>query len=248
MKTRVSISILVFFITVSISRGQRPMPIGLHWRTTPVEFQLGIGTAHYFGDIGGTPHDDNWFGVRDFEILHSRPALAGAIRFFHSRYLSYGASASMGWLSGSDSGGRNEQREYIFNTFIFEPAGRVEFYPLRDMPTGRRGINSRGMVRNYSTVSAYVFAGAGAVFYYPMPNDNLRQRQERSDIRHGSVTMVLPAGAGGKLGISRSVDLGLEIGGRYVMSDYLDGFTSPSAQANDIYYITTVSLVYRLGL
>lgn len=247
MRTRISLSILVFFITVALSHSQRPLPTGLHWRTAPIELQFGAGTTHYFGDIGGTTHDNNWLGVRDFEILRSRPAISGAIRFFHSKYLSYGASASMGWLSGSDLGGRNELRDYVFNTFIFEPAGRVEYYPLRDLPTRRRGIDSRGMVRNYTTISAYVFAGAGVVLYRPMPNDNLRQRRERADIQHGSVTMVLPAGIGAKFGIRSFVDLGVEIGGRYTMSDYLDGFTSPAAQANDIYYITTISLVYRLG-
>jgi len=108
-------------------------------------------------------------------------------------------------------------------------------------------VNRRGLVRNYGTLSAYLFAGAGAVIYHVIPNDELRARQERDNIEYLPATIVLPAGAGVKIGIANLIDLGFETGGRYAMNDYLDGFTSPFARANDIYYITTVNLIYRIG-
>jgi hypothetical protein len=246
MKTKIPLSILIFFIAVNLSTGQSPVPNGFHWRTSPLELQVGLGTAHYFGDIGGTSRDNNWMGIRDFEPLRSRLAFSGTLRFMHNRHLSYGISTSVGWLSGSDLGGRNERRDYVFNTLIVEPHGRVEYYPLRDMRIDRTGVDKRGMVRNYTTISAYIFAGAGAVFYNPFPNEKLQNRRERSEISHGAVTMVIPGGVGAKLGIRRFVDLGIEVGGRYAFNDYLDGFTSPTAKSNDIYYITTISLIYRL--
>ncbi|MFO7924351.1 MAG: DUF6089 family protein [Bacteroidales bacterium] len=214
------------------------------WRTSPWEVQLGAGPANYFGDIGGAAGEDNWYGLKDFEPLRSRLTGAGVLRYNRNRYLSFSGSLALGWLSGSDEGSRNEARGYVFNTLFLEPSGRVEFYPVRDL-LKFRGLDRRGLVRNYSTVSVYLFGGAGAVIYSVMPNDKLRARRESDNIEHGPVTVVLPAGAGVRIGIQNTVDIGLEIGGRYAFNDYLDGFTSPTSTANDIYYITTVNVVYR---
>ncbi len=237
MRTRVSLSALFLFLIIPLSYGQ-------HWRNTPRELLVGIGAASYFGDIGGTAHDNNIYGIRDLDIIRSRPTAVGGLRFNQNRHLSLNVTAALGWLSGSDEGGRNESRDYIFNTVVFEPAGRIEFFPVRDIHIGS-GIDRRGMVRNYNTFSAYLFAGAGLALYHVMPNQNLIDRQSRSDIEHGPLTVVLPAGVGVKVGIRNFVDLGFEIGGRYAMSDYLDGFTSSTSTANDIYYVTSVMLIYR---
>ncbi len=234
-------SFLFFFLFIIFSLTVRAQA----WRATPWELQLGIGAANYFGDIGGTADENNWYGVKDLEIFQTRLSGAGLLRYNYSERISFSGKFALGWLSGDDEGGRNEGREYTFNTFFLEPSGRVEFFILRDL-LGARGVDRRGLVRNYATVSAYIFGGAGAVFYSVHPNDKLQARQERDNIQHGFVTMVLPAGAGVKFGIMNTVDLGFEIGGRYALNDYLDGFTSRFSSANDIYYITTVNLVYRL--
>lgn len=215
------------------------------WRSMTWEVHLGIGSAKYFGDIGGTPHENNWYGIRDLDILRTRPSAVGGIRYNYNRYLSFNGTAVLGWLSGSDAGGKNHSRDYIFNTVIFEPTARLEFFPLRDLQIAS-GVDSRGLVRNYVTLSAYVFGGAGAVLYHVNPNENLRVRQERDNISYSPLTMVIPAGIGVKIGIRNFIDVGFEIGGRYSFNDYLDGFTSPTSTANDIYYISSFVLVYRI--
>jgi hypothetical protein len=215
------------------------------WRSMTWEVHLGIGSAKYFGDIGGTPHENNWYGIRDLDILRTRPSAVGGIRYNQNRYISFNTTAALGWLSGSDAGGKNHSRDYIFNTVIFEPTARLEFFPLRDLQIGS-GVDSRGLVRNYVTLSAYIFAGAGAVIYHVNPNENLRARQERDNLFYSPVTAVIPAGIGVKIGIRNFIDLGIEIGGRYAFNDFLDGFTSPTSTANDIYYISSLVLVYRI--
>ena len=238
MRTKIFLSI--FFLTI-FSLTVRAQG----WRATPWELQLGIGSANYFGDIGGTADENNWYGVKDLEILRTRLSGTGLLRYNYSERFSFSGKLALGWLSGDDEGGRNEAREYVFNTFFLEPSGRAEFFVLRDFLRAS-GVDRRGLVRNYASVSVYLFGGAGAIFYTVNPNDQLRARQERDNIEHGFVTMVLPAGAGVKIGIQNTVDIGFEIGGRYALNDYLDGFTSRFSSANDIYYITTVNLVYRL--
>lgn len=218
---------------------------GQSWRKSPFEIYAGFGTAHYFGDIGGSDSENTWYGIKDLDVFRSRPGILTGIRYFQSDYLGISGSLALGWLSGSDEGGPNEGRVYVLNTVVLEPAARIEFFPVRDLMV-LSGVNRRGMVRNYGTFSAYIFGGAGAAVYHVRPNANLEARQERDNIDHGFVTMVIPAGLGIKVGISNTMDIGLELGGRYALNDYLDGFTSPTATANDIYYLTTVQFIYRL--
>lgn len=218
---------------------------GQSWRSRPYELYAGIGPANYFGDIGGTADENNWFGLKDLDLLRSRPGFIAGLRYIPGNYFGINGSAALGWLSGDDAGGRNEARGYIFNTTFLELAARGEFFPVRDLRL-LRGVDRRGLVRNYGTISFYLFGGAGAIVYYVIPNESLKNRRERDDIDHGMVTMVLPAGIGAKLGISNHMDIGFEIGGRYSLNDYLDGFTSPTATSNDIYYLTTVQIIYRL--
>lgn len=237
MQVKTILSILLLLLLYPVQ--------GQSWRSSPWEVYAGFGSANYFGDIGGTADENNWYGIRDIELFRSRPTGIAGLRYNHNRFLSANGSLALGWLSGDDAGGRNETRGYIFNTILFEPAGRIEFFPLKDLQV-LKGVNRRGLVRKYGTFSVYIFAGAGAVIYHVVPNEELAARQERDNIDYLPVTMVLPAGAGIKIGVANLFDLGFEIGGRYAMNDYLDGFTSPFAEANDIYYITTFNLIYRL--
>ena len=242
MQTRTLFTVAVSLLLVTI------IPLNLHsqsWRTMPWEIQAGVGSANYFGDIGGSAAENNWFGLRDIQILRSRITGQVGGRYNYSNHFSFSGTLALGWLSGNDAGGPNDARGYVFNTIIFEPMARAEYYPLRDLQMGS-GLDRRGMVRNYATLSAYVWTGLGAVIYGVMPNDALEARRERDNIEHGFMTGVLPLGVGVKIGIMNVVDLGIELGGRWSFNDYLDGFTSPTATSNDIYYLTTINLVYRL--
>ncbi len=230
--------LLLFLFTFLTAEGQS-------WRTTRWEASGGLILANYFGDIGGSAAENTWFGIRDLDLTRSRPGMSGGLRYFTHYHIAFKGNLAIGWLSGSDKGGKNENREYIFNSPILEPSIRIEFFPFRDWPMGR-GFDRHGRVRNYATLSAYIFGGTGCVFYYVFPNEKLSLRQERDDLRYGPVAIVLPAGIGFKIGINNNTDLGLEIGGRYAFSDFLDGFTSKTSTANDIYYLTSVQLIYRM--
>ncbi len=219
---------------------------GQSWRSRPFEAYGGFGPVNYFGDIGGSANENNWYGLRDLDITRSRPGFIAGLRYIPGKYLAANGNLVLGWMSGDDKGGRNESRAYIFNTAFLEVSARGEFFPVRDVRI-LSGVDRRGLVRNYGTFSFYLFGGAGTILYHVMPNDNLEARRERDNLEHGMVTVVFPAGLGIKLGISNTMDIGFEIGGRYSLNDYLDGFTSPTATSNDIYYLTTVQLVYRLA-
>ena len=216
------------------------------WRSTPYEYSAGIGISNYFGDIGGAATENNWYGLKDLEIISSRPVIVGGLRYNYSRFLSFSGSLSTGLLHGTDARGRNAHRKFVFNTLFLEPSVRIEFVPIRDLHI-LSGVDRQGMVRNYGTLTVYILGGTGGVIYHVMPNDVQKRIQERDGIEHGFITLALLSGIGIKLGISNNMDIGFEMGGRYTLTDYIDGYTSEFSTANDIYYLTTVSFVHRFG-
>ena len=239
MKGKIILLVIALLLTNLTCWSQR-------WRSTPYEASAGIGFSNYFGDIGGAATDDNWYGLKDLEILSSRPIISGVVRYNHSRFLSFSGSLSTGLIHGTDARGRNAHRKFVFNTLFLEPSLRIEFAAIRDLQV-LRGVNRHGMVRNYGTLTAYILGGTGGIIYHVMPNDIQKRIQERNGIDHGFITLALLAGAGIKVGISNTLDIGFELGGRYALTDYIDGYTSEFSTANDIYYLTTVSLVHRFG-
>jgi hypothetical protein len=239
MRTIIFWSFLFLIVAVLPARSQG-------WRATTYELHAGIGLTNYFGDIGGSADENTWFGIKDYDPARTRPGFSAGLRYFQSNNIALNGVITFGWLSGSDQGWKNEGRGYIFNTILLEPTIRVEYFPLKDRRLGT-GVNRRGMRRNYSSISAYFFGGAGAAFYNVKPNEQLLSRQNRSGIEHGFVTMVLPAGLGVKIGIQNSMDLGFEFCGRYVMNDFIDGITTEISTSNDIYYISSIKLIYRLS-
>jgi hypothetical protein len=218
---------------------------GQRWRPTPYEIYTGIGAANYFGDIGGTASDNTWLGIKNLDIIRSRPSFVMGVRYFAYKSFAVNGGLTTGWLSATDEGWRNDSRGYVFNSVVIEPSGRIEYYPFRDI-TIVPGVNRRGLRRVYPTLTGYVTGGAGAAFYIVSPNDRLKERQERDGVRHGMITMVLPAGFGLKFGINNQFYIGFETGVRYTFSDHLDGFTTSLSNSNDWYYITTLQVIYKL--
>ncbi len=229
--------LLIAFPSGSMGQGRNDRP----W-----EFFGGIAATNYFGDIGGTSHD-KWLSLEGCRVENTRPAIQLGLRYWDlinwDRFAVSG-TLSMGWLRGNDKGGPNAGRDYHFSTLFVEPSARLEFFPVKNYQLLSR-VSRRGSLRNGGLFSFYVFGGAGAVAYHVMPNENLEDWRESYDIDHGFITGVIPVGLGLKLGISDTMDLGLETGRRFALNDYLDGYTSDASKYNDVYYLTTIQLVYR---
>jgi hypothetical protein len=62
----------------------------------------------------------------------------------------------------------------------------------------------------------------------------------------GGFSAVIPGGLGATLIYTPNINFGLELGGRYVFTDYLDGFTSQYSSANDVYYFLNFTFTYKL--
>jgi hypothetical protein len=218
------------------------------WKLKRIEGILGIGTTNVYGDLGGAPNASDLLFIKDITFRSTRPSVYAGVRYRVKPNTSLKASFTYGYSKTSDfEGSRNEDRGFTSVTQLFEIAGNYEYYFL---PENRRlrsaaMFNRRGMINDFSSFGAYVFAGLGATMYKPhLEFDEPRAGDEYKD--NFGITASLPLGAGFKYIISDKWIFGYEIGYRLTLSDFLEGFVSPFSNMTDSYWISTFNLSYRI--
>ena len=222
------------------------------WKLRRYEGIAGIGTAHYFGDIGGTPDKNNLFGIKDIELFNTRPSFYIAARYKIRQNIAVKASFIYGFLKGDDTGGRNFERNIAFTSMIFEPSAQFEYSIISEEQKFRTNamFNKRGMINNYSHYNLYAFAGVGGVFGWVNPKKNL---VNYNNIDKTPAGLAFPVGLGFKYVLSANLSIGAEFGGRLTTTDWLDGYAPNKiypgthfSHANDIYYFADFNVIYRI--
>lgn len=189
------------------------------------EISAGAGGLFLFGDIGtmgtGFLAHGSWgfFPRADFKIM---------------------AGINAAWVSGSDERSRNEDRDLAYSTVLMEPLVQVQFFYWK---WWGNGYNRRGLVLKEPVLSAYLSAGFSPVWFSPRPRRNLEDSFE-DNFPH--VTVSVPIGIGARYVMSGNWSLGWNAEVRMPATDYLDGYTSVHSRANDVYYGTSIHLIYRL--
>lgn len=216
------------------------------WKLTRYEAFIAVGAANYFGDIGGSAEKSNWYGVRDISILGTRPSIMIGARYKIKQDLNVKLTLAGLMLSGNDGGSKNELRGFNFNSYGFEHTMQVEYAFIAEESRQRSFalFNRRGMLNNFSKKSIYVFGGLGGLLISPSFNGN----PSKVDLVQEKLiyTATFPIGIGLKMIYNNYIAIGVELGGRYTLTDYLDGMTSSYSNFNDIYYFTSVNMVYRI--
>jgi len=157
--------LLFIFLFVSNSDSQS-------WKRYPASLFYANGTNNYLGDLGGGKGDAAHFmGIRDFDIQSTRPTWQLGVRYrFHDFFVAK-VNYTYALLSGSDASSGHygrRGRDLSFRTGIYELAGQIEYYFVEE-----KGISksSFGSLRAFSPLSAYVFVGAGGMFFNPKGYD-----------------------------------------------------------------------------
>ena len=226
------------------------------WKLTRYEAIIGIGTANYFGDIGGTADENNWYGLKDIEILSTRPALVVGARYKILQDLSVKLNLATIMISGSDAGSKNDTRNHSFNTYGLEHSLQLEYSFISEDARQRSFAyyNRRGMLNNFSRKSVYAFGGVGGFAALPYFTKGADYSTDVIDDSF-NYTGVLLSGLGVKMIWNNYISIGAEFGVRYAFNDFLDGFQNPKfghewffgmLNVNDIYYFTSVNLIYRI--
>ncbi len=241
--------VFIFFILIVI-----PFTVfSQKWKLTRYEATLGIGPTNYFGDIGGSADKSSWFGLKDISLLGTRPSIYASGRYKIEENMAVKVNLDFIFLGGRDAGSRNANRNYSFNTLGLEHSAQFEYSFLTEdrHKYSFALFNRRGMVNNFSRINFYAYLGLGGLAFKPsfspskLPTNTPTSKFEFLNTSF-QYTGIIPAGIGLKYIYNNYYSFNIEFGGRYAMTDYLDGFTTKFSKYNDIYYSTSFSIVYRI--
>lgn len=214
------------------------------WKISRLEATAAVGTSHFFGDIGGYTSDENYLGFRDISFHNTGFVAAGVARYRLTNNLAVRLNLAGGVFRSSDSWGSNMGRGYESNTVYFEPSLIAEFYIFRN-----KMENSYLFIKGYRTpqyraaeyFDYYLFAGLGGLAWDVTPNPELALRLQKAN----GFNNVIPAGIGVNRIFPGNIKAGLELGGRYVLSDLSDGYAGLGSE-RDIYYFLTFNMTWRI--
>ncbi|KPL16637.1 MAG: hypothetical protein AMS26_03925 [Bacteroides sp. SM23_62] len=218
------------------------------WKLRRYEALFGVGFLNSFGDIGGAATSDNWFGIRDLSIKHTRPSLYLGARYKIRENMALKLNLMYGFITGDDEGSKNNDRGFEFTTSLFEPSLQYEYSIISEEKRYKSAalFNKRGMVNNFSQINLYLYAGIGGVFFSPKPNDALKNAPAYNP-DHTKVGIVMPLGIGLKYVINQNWSVGGEFGIRLSTTDYMDAYSHPVfSKANDLYYFGFINGIYRI--
>ena len=233
----------VFLLSLGLSTFEQP------WKLLRYEGALGIGTTNVYGDLGGKPNATSLLFIRDITFRNTRPSVYAALRYKIDPKMALKLNLIYGYSRHEDySGSRLELqgRNFISVVNLFEVSGQYEFYFLQEerRMTSAALFNRRGMINNYSTIGAYVFAGIGATVAWA----DLDLEPRSFDVYKPGTKVIaaFPIGLGIKYVISDRWMLGWELGYRHTLSDFLDGIQTPWSNNSDVYRISSLNLSYRI--
>lgn len=181
------------------------------------EIFVGIGSTHYFGDVGGPSGTHTGFSalVDNFGLDLEQTKYGGIIgyRYIRNDNIAFSAQLAPLLIAGSDVNSRLESRGYSFFTYVVEASARVEWF-----------ISNR-----VNGLAPYVFAGLGGIAY----NVKDRANQVWSGTSFGNNFHL---GMGIRLPSRSKFTHALEIGFRYCSQDDIDLMKGPQA-VGDTYYV-----------
>lgn len=235
-------SILVLLIILLAT----PLSHSQLWKRRRWEAMAGAGPSFFFGDIGGYSQSKNILGFKDLTYLQTRFDINGSLKYRFTRYLNGRVSMSYAMFHATDVRGSNEGREMEATTSLFEPALICEYYFIKNYSENSWLFTRRKKAFIWNLLKSldfYAFAGIGGAAYAVSGNDELISR----GMKDSGFTAVVPAGLGTTLIYTPNLNLGLEVGGRYAFTDYLDGYHNPQySKANDVYYFLNLTITYKL--
>lgn len=200
------------------------------WKFLKNEFSFGIGATSFLGDLGGANRvaSRNIQGIRDFDFNATRPAVHVGYRRFFSPHLSAKGGFTFGQVSGDDaltSEQFRQSRNLHFRSPILELAVQIEYFPFREY--FGHIYRSNGVVgKRVNHLSPYLFAGIGGFYFNPKAEfqgnwEKLRPLKTEG-VDYNSISLAIPLGLGLKYAIDKQWSIGLEVGLRYTMTDYID--------------------------
>ncbi|MCB9262555.1 MAG: hypothetical protein H6607_09295 [Flavobacteriales bacterium] len=221
-------TLCVFLIFASGSGVCHAQTTYLKWKKEAV---YGIGTCHYFGDMGGKQLGGASFGTDEFDMKNLRPVVRIGIKQNILGWLAINSQLSYTRINQDDSKSAKiwqHARNLQFSTNIVEASVIAET---------RLWYKNFKFNNKKSFVEYYVALGAGLFYYNPTTKYegkkyNLRQVGTEgqglipNSKTYSIVAACLPVGGGFRFGLSSRTTLFLEAVYRYTTTDYIDDVSS----------------------
>jgi hypothetical protein len=210
MKTSTAILTVVMCLYSSIGYTQEPV-------VQEGEFGVGIGAAHYFGDL-------------NTRARLNRPKIAAGI-FFRKNFGNYIAArvvANFAQLGYSDIYNTHNEfmhlRNLSFNTNVWELSLRGDFNFFRFLP-GDPDFNFTPYVSlgvGVFSYDPYAYLQGQKYLLRPLGTEGQGSSLYPDRKPYGSMALCIPIGVGFKYALNDRFNIGLEITHRFTSTDYLD--------------------------
>lgn len=224
---------------------------GQLWKRNRLEVYAGLPLTHYFGDIGGSASASNNMGLGDISINAVRSGISGGVSYRFKERFYVRSSILVGFFGNTDKNSRNAERNYGFSTFGTEIAATAVYfiYPESSNNYFYSVMQLRGgpKMAAKTAFSFYTFLGVGGVFFIAKPRLNLEDADRPGEVNFSKKSsLLIPCGFGMKYQFRPQVTLGIELGARYLFSDYFDGISTIYSKYNDIYYTLGFYVYYKI--
>ena len=199
----------------------------------------GLGVSNFLGDLGGRDQIGT-NGIRDLELILTRPAINFGARYHISDYMYAKGMLTFGIVRGDDKLTKEpfrNNRNLSFRSPIVEMSLQFEASFQKEQQGHRYKIKNAKGFKNIDT-RFYGFVGIGAFFFNPQAKyingvwTNLRPLgTEGQGILQGKkiyspVNICIPFGIGARWALDRFWGIGVEIGMRKTFTDYIDDVSS----------------------
>lgn len=212
---------------------------GNRWKRTRYEIGGGVGISGFMGDLGGAQGVGPGFKryIADYDYQSTRFSFSGFMRYRITRSLAAKTSLTFGYLSGDDkySGEpAREVRNLNFRSFVAEQALTFEWFVLKEKNSRRWSRKRRRKTLSFNP-SVYLFTGVGGFLFKPYGQyenewyDLYKIGTEGQNVPGAGgaepyrlYQVCFPAGGGVTFGLNRKTSVGVELGYRFTMTDYVD--------------------------
>jgi len=210
MKTLTAILAVIMCFYSSVGYAQEPI-------VQEGEFGVGIGAAHYFGDL-------------NTRARLNRPKIAAGI-FFRKNFGNYIAArvvANFAQLGYSDIYNTHNEfmrlRNLSFNTNVWELSLRGDFNFFRFLP-GDPDFNFTPFISlgvGVFSYDPYAYLQGQKYLLRPLGTEGQGSALYPDRKPYGSMALCIPIGVGFKYALNDRFNIGLEITHRFTTTDYLD--------------------------
>jgi hypothetical protein len=181
------------------------------------EFGVGIGVAHYFGDLNTR-----------FHLNRPKPAATVFFRKNFGNYISARIGASFAMLGYSDI--YNSHNEYMyrrnlsFNTNVWELALQGDFNFFRFMPGEAEYSFTPYVTLGVGVFSydPYAYLKGEKIFLRPLGTEGQGSSMYPDRKQYSTMAICFPIGAGVKYALNDRINIAFEILHRITTTDYLD--------------------------